>query len=223
MRCARQATAPRPCARVLLARVSTRTRDPAPRLGPRVGTSRGRDHRSLRPFDTEFPRRRPPTSRRVPPRLSAAVTDAAAIVANLRRAIAVLAELEDPAATLTAEVLTRWLAGEGTMEAAAGLPTDWRRRLEIAARDRALNALAETRADVDPTILANWIAGELRRGVGNTRRDGALGYIDDLARLNCGGLGARNLRRLIADIRLVANEARAMATGSWHRPRRRRD
>jgi hypothetical protein len=143
-------------------------------------------------------------------------------IGRLRRAVNLLAELEDPAATHTAEVLTRWLAGEA-FEAAAGLPTDWQWRLEIAARDRALTALAEIRADVDTTTLASWIAGELRRGVGDVRRDGALGYVDDLARLTCGGLGARNLRRLIADIRLVANEARAMATKSWHRPRRRRD
>jgi hypothetical protein len=125
---------------------------------------------------------------------------AEAIVADIRRAIVLLAELNDPAATRVAQLLERWLAGEDFVSA-AGLPSDWRARLQLAARDQALAELVRIRTDLEPAPLAAWIVAELRRRARRrTRRDGALGYVDDLARVSC-GRSARNLRRLITAIR----------------------
>jgi hypothetical protein len=131
------------------------------------------------------------------------VSDTVADVSHAVELLGLIAEREkDPAAARVGWVLKRWLAGEA-FEAAAGLPTDWRWRLQIEKRDQALAELARLRADLDPANLARWIRAELPRAARSSavRRDGALGYVDDLARSGCGGLGDRNLRELLGDIR----------------------
>jgi hypothetical protein len=122
---------------------------------------------------------------------------AAATLADLRRAITLLAEIGDAAATRTADALTRWLAGED-FDQAAGLPSDWRWRVRIAARDQALGALCDLRADLTARALARLILGDpVNRGA---RRDGWRGYLDDLRRADP-DLSDRQLRRLIGELR----------------------
>lgn len=121
----------------------------------------------------------------------------AAIVADVRRSIEQLAELDDSAATRTAAALSRWLAGED-FDCAAGLVPGWRSHLRLSARDRALAALVAMHTDLDASCLAAWIVEGLERvaAAGGTRPDGAEGYLVDLARAEC-TLSKRQWRRLI--------------------------
>lgn len=128
------------------------------------------------------------------------MTGAASIVADLRRAIELFAEIDDPAATRTAEALSRWLAGED-FDSAAGLVPGWRRTLQQQARDTALAALIALRPDLDDSALA----AEIATGIdcapdSGPRPDGLTGHCFDLARAGC-NLSARHWRRLVADAR----------------------
>jgi hypothetical protein len=121
--------------------------------------------------------------------------NAAAIVADFRRAIELLAELSDPGATRTAATLSRWLAGED-FESAAGLLPHWRSHLRLTARDLALAALAAMHSDLDDSALADRILGGFDRLAGRMRPDGADGYLADLVRAG-DVLSKRQWRRLI--------------------------
>jgi hypothetical protein len=131
------------------------------------------------------------------------VSDPAAIVCNVRHAIDVLVERDDPRLTAVAAVLTRLLAGQDFATAADLLP-GWRSHLRLTARDRALDALVKMRADMNDSQLATWIMeGFVRLAAcshGSVRPDGADGYLTDLIRADC-PLGWRQWRRLIADAR----------------------
>jgi hypothetical protein len=125
------------------------------------------------------------------------VTNAASIVADFRRAIALLAELNDPASTHAAAALSRWLAGE-EFDSAAGLAPGWRSHMRISVRDRALGALVAMHADMDDSALADWIVeGFERVATKSVRPDGADGYLVDLVRAGC-ILSQRHWRRLIS-------------------------
>ena len=124
---------------------------------------------------------------------------AATVVAEVRRAIELLAELDDPAATRTAETLSRWLAGEN-FDAAAGLVPGWRSRLRLTAQNRALAALVAIHPEMNDSALADWILEGLKRvAPDGIRPDGADGHLVDLARAGC-ALGERQLRRLIGEV-----------------------
>jgi hypothetical protein len=124
----------------------------------------------------------------------------ASIVADFRKAIELLAELDEPTATRTAEVLTRWLAAED-FDSAAGLVPGWRSHLRLTARDRALASLAKMHSDMDDSAIARLIVeGFPRAGANSVRADGGDGYIGDLARAGC-DLSARQWRRVIAEVR----------------------
>jgi len=127
------------------------------------------------------------------------VTSAAAIVADFRRAIALLTEHDDPAATYIAAALSRWLAGDH-FESAAGLVPGWRSYLRLTARDRALGTLVTMHASINASELADWIVEGLERVAASTvaavRPDGADGYLWDLVRVGC-VLSRRQWRRLI--------------------------
>ncbi len=127
------------------------------------------------------------------------MTDLAATIAAVHAAIQTLADADH---IKVAEALSRWLVSSSeSFDSALELPTDWRQRLRVAARDRALVELSRLHGDEDCSRLADRIAaGLLRARPGARRRDGSLGFIDDLAAAGC-SLGARQLRRLIADIR----------------------
>ena len=87
---------------------------------------------------------------------------AAAIVADIRRAIELLADSADPAATRTAAALDRWIRGE-TFEQSLDLPTDWRMRLRISARDAALRSLIALHPELHDEGLAERIVAGARR------------------------------------------------------------
>jgi hypothetical protein len=76
--------------------------------------------------------------------------------------IVLLADIDDPAATLTAEALSRWLAGED-FESACGLVPGWRRYLQQTVRARALAALVVARSDLNDCGLGAWIAAGVER------------------------------------------------------------
>ena len=125
------------------------------------------------------------------------------IVRELREAVALLADIDHPAMTRAGFVLSRCLAGE-PFHSASGLPTDFPWRLRIAARDEALTALVAMRRDLSARRLAAWITKERARS-GAIRRDGVLGYVDDLVRSHC-DLGERHLRRLINSLRDLGHQ-----------------
>lgn len=128
------------------------------------------------------------------------MTDVAATIAAVRHARELLADCgDDPAATRVAQALDRWLKGEDLAEA-LDLPGDWRQRLRVGARDRALAELSRVHGDLDCSTLAERIVVGLSRAHAGRRRDGSLGLIDDLAAAGC-SLSARRLRQLIGDIR----------------------
>lgn len=150
------------------------------------------------------------------------MSSVSSIVADFQHVVELLGSIaargEDQAAGNVGWALKRCLAGK-TFAAAAGLPTDFLWRLQIEKRDGALTELARLRADLTTTKLARWIRSELPRTAtsGAKRRDGALGYVDDL--VGCPGLGDRNLRDLLGEIRGRGNRGRAVATESWESPR----
>ncbi|MFZ1905220.1 MAG: hypothetical protein WAU56_07495 [Steroidobacteraceae bacterium] len=119
---------------------------------------------------------------------------AAAIIADVRRAIALLVEFGDPAATRTAEALTRWLAGED-FDSAAGVAPGWRAEVERAARHAALSALAAQ--GFDARAIARGIARASRTRI---RPDGVDGVLWDLSRVGA-QLSEGHLRRLLAQER----------------------
>ena len=134
------------------------------------------------------------------------MTEAAAIIAQFRRAIALLAELDDPAATRIAAALDRWLAGED-LESAAGLAPGWRRSLQLAARDAALSALVARHPGKDAQALARQIVAGVRRAarVRGVRPDGEPGLYRDLFRAADAELSERHWRRLIRGQRAACN------------------
>ena len=126
---------------------------------------------------------------------------AAAIIADVRRAIALLAELDDPAATRTAEVLTRWLAGEA-FETAAGLAPGWRNALQMFARNAALAELVSLHPELDVSAIARLITAGIERAARThgVRPDGEAGLMRDLSRLEKRPR-ERTWRTAIAEIR----------------------
>ena len=132
----------------------------------------------------------------------------AATIAAFRRIIALLAELGEDDATMTAQVLTRLLAGEA-FESAAGLVPGWRSHQRLIARDCALCALVAMHTRMSDNALASWIVDGLARfaSAGDVRPDGADGYLNDLARAGS-TLSQRQWRRLIADARRVVHRGR---------------
>jgi len=126
---------------------------------------------------------------------------AAAILADFRRAIALLAEIDDRAATRTAEALAQWLAGE-EFDSAAGLAPGWRRHVQQTARDVALRALVALHPDMDAQALARRIVAGIARAarIRGVRPDGEAGLFYDLARLE-EQLRERSWRGAIAEIR----------------------
>jgi hypothetical protein len=134
------------------------------------------------------------------------------IVADVHAATAVLVAADDPAATRVAAALARWHAGDD-FEAALGLPSDWRWRLRIAARDRALAELSRLRADLSDRQLATLITEHVsRHPADGPRPDGVPGYLHDLVRTGCPGW--RHLRRLIAGHRAACDGPREMAASA---------
>lgn len=129
------------------------------------------------------------------------MTSAAAIVADVRRSIELLTDCDEPAATRTAAALSRWLAGEDDFHQALGLPSDWRMRVRVAARDEALHSLMNLHPDLDNESLAERIvAGVARANPGSPRLDGSeIGYFQDLTSLDLPGVS--RLRRVLADLR----------------------
>jgi hypothetical protein len=129
------------------------------------------------------------------------VSGAASIVADVRRTVDLLVDLNDPAALRTAEALTRWLSGED-FESAAGLAPGWRRFLQLKARDLALAALVALHDGLDDKTLAHRILEGIERAsrVRGIRPDGADGHYQDLSRLDI-RLSARQWRRLIGETR----------------------
>jgi hypothetical protein len=129
------------------------------------------------------------------------VTAAAAIVADVRRAIELLAERNDPAGTRIATALDRWISGEG-FDQAFGLPTDWRQRLRFATRDAALRALEAMHPNLDAQSLAERIVEGIDRvsRSDSARPDGESGYLHDLAVIDA-HLSTRHWRRLVTDLR----------------------
>jgi hypothetical protein len=125
---------------------------------------------------------------------------AVAIVADLRRGIELLAGLNDPAATRTAQVLTRLLAGED-FAAASNMVPAWRSYLRLTARDSALAALMVAHRDMSANALADWIVAGLERvaAARGVRPDGADGHLADLIRAGC-TLSKRQWRRLIGEV-----------------------
>jgi hypothetical protein len=134
------------------------------------------------------------------------VTSAATIVADVRRIAELLAEpaatrvataLDDAAAMRIATALDRFIRSEN-FDQALGLTTDWRMRLRIDARDRALDELVKHFPSFSVNALARHIAASVRqaRGAG-ARPDGIAGYIWDLRTLDCPS--ERHLRRLLTD------------------------
>ena len=144
----------------------------------------------------------------------------AGIVGDIRRAIALLAELDDRAATRVAEALSRWLDGED-FDSAADLAPGWRRALQQAAREAGLAALVPLHPELDDSALAAWIAAGVARAARTRglRPDGEAGHFHDLARADV-GLTLRTWRWLIARARGKASGA--IATTPCHRPRNRR-
>ncbi|MGA8094768.1 MAG: hypothetical protein WB823_10950 [Steroidobacteraceae bacterium] len=130
------------------------------------------------------------------------MTDDLTILADMRRALVLLAELNDPAATRTAAALTSWLAGD-SFDSAAGLAPGWRSHQRVAARDRALRALSEMHPEIDVTNLARRIARGLAREAARRREvrpDGEAGHLHDLVRTDA-CLSERHLRRILTEIR----------------------
>jgi hypothetical protein len=136
------------------------------------------------------------------------VTDAAAIVARFRRAVQLLAEFDDEAATTAAAAIDLWLLGQD-FETAAGLAPGWRRRLRGQARDTALQCLVSLLPELDDLAIAERIVAGLQGLVPGVRADGEDGYYFDL---NHAGirLSVRQWRRLVADVR--GQMDRSMAT-----------
>jgi hypothetical protein len=129
------------------------------------------------------------------------MTDDAAIAAELRRAIALLAELDDAAATHAAETIARCLAGED-FDSAAGFAPGWRRELQQAARDAALQALLALHPELDAQPLAQRIVARVERAarMRGIRPDGEAGHYHDLARAEV-HRAARTWRGLIGEAR----------------------
>jgi hypothetical protein len=131
------------------------------------------------------------------------VTDAAAIVAQLRRAVELLAEIDDQATTAVAAALSRLLSGEAaTFEKAAGLVPGWRRRQKLRARDIALGALLKLHPDIKTSDLAEKIVAgvDSARRMHGIRSDAAEGVYRDLL-LAGDTLGSKQWGRLIDQIR----------------------
>jgi hypothetical protein len=127
------------------------------------------------------------------------MTSAAAIVADVRRAIELLAERNDPAGTRIATALDRWIRGQA-FDQALDLPTDWRVRVRIAARDAALRSLMTLHPELDDKALAEHIVAGVRRVTRIAARpDGEGGHFQDLAHLDLPGVS--RLRRVLAELR----------------------
>jgi hypothetical protein len=128
------------------------------------------------------------------------VTDAADTVAQFRRAVELLAEIDDLAANMVAEAIATWLGGVD-FDTAAGLPSDWRIRERVAMRDRALRELLGFNPGMNARAVARRILADLPGcGRQKIRPDGAAGHVHDLAALGL-DLSERHLRRLITDLR----------------------
>ena len=88
------------------------------------------------------------------------MTSAAAIVADFERAITLLAEVNDPAATCVGWALRRWLGGE-PFEAAVGLSAGWRVALQLAQRD----ATVDRPLQLLPALTGKQMAQDVSRGL----------------------------------------------------------
>src|SRR5258708_26312087 len=95
--------------------------------------------------------------------------------------------------------LDRWIRGEA-FDQALDLPTDWRMRMRVAARDAALSAIEALHPALDDKSLAACIVDGVDRARRGTRPDGAAGYFHDLVLLDA-RLSPRHWRRLIAAAR----------------------
>ena len=135
--------------------------------------------------------------------------DAAPIVTDIRRAIELLVAADDPAATKTADALTRWLAGEASFDGAAGLSPGWRRGLQQATRDAALEALIRLNPELNDQALGQRIAYGIAGAKDGIRPDGELGHYHDLAR-NDRDTAARTWRRLVGKLRGQLSDSVAM-------------
>jgi hypothetical protein len=110
------------------------------------------------------------------------MTDVAATVASFRRAVELLAELDDPAATRTAAALSRWLAGED-FDSATNLPPGWRHHVQQKDLDATLQALVALFPNLAYAALARRIVAGLKRAgsARGARPDGERGLYHDLA------------------------------------------
>lgn len=137
-----------------------------------------------------------------------------AIIADFRRAVTALIDLNDEAATRLADTLSRWLAGE-PFEAAAGLYPGWRRYQRDRVRDAALRELITLHPNLDDLGLARRISAGLaaleRVASTNCRPDGECGIIWDLAAADC-ARSIERIRKLIAAHRPVVIEIGAATT-----------
>jgi hypothetical protein len=127
---------------------------------------------------------------------------AADIVADFRRAIALLAESGN---TTAAEALNRWLAGE-EFDSAAGLVPGWRRHRQQAARDVTLRALVALFPNLDDSACARRIVAGVARAarMHGVRPDGEKGLYFDLLHLEKSPT-ERTWRLAIAEIRGKCN------------------
>jgi hypothetical protein len=120
------------------------------------------------------------------------VSRAAAIVADVRRVIAMLAEIDDPAATRIATAVDRWLGGE-SLDSALGLVPGWRRHQKLTARAAAVKALVTRFPDLDAATMAKRIVAGRYRDLAQLRDD----------------IGFDQWRRLIAEQREHCNNCNA--------------
>jgi hypothetical protein len=128
------------------------------------------------------------------------MSDAAAIVADLHRAISLLGEIDDAAAVRVRHALDAWLRGT-TLEASFGLVPGWRLRVRVNARNHAVEALIKIHPGMADYALAKFIIDGIRRVPSSgIRPDGADGHLWDLKRAGC-DLGNKQWCRAIADLR----------------------
>jgi hypothetical protein len=129
------------------------------------------------------------------------VSDVADTVALFRRAVELLAGIDDPAATAAAAAIDLCLAGVD-FDSAAGLTFGWRRQMREQSRDRALKALVKLHPNMDESVLAGRIAKGVKRAmrIHGSRPDGEAGYFWDLLQAQV-TLGPKQWGRLIVQIR----------------------
>src|SRR6185437_15776480 len=122
------------------------------------------------------------------------------IITDVRAAIELLAASDAAGAQRVAGALDQWLRGV-PFEPALGLLSDWRLRLRLEARDRALEAIEALHPHLDTTSLARRIAAGVDRARQSaTRPDGVEGLCWDLVQAGA-EVGARQLRRLLTELR----------------------